>query len=210
MTTRLSLAEQIQRQYKRAIGSEESTKAAIDRREIYPLIDQVTNELLAIEINSSIKVGNTVIPSCALATYGNIEVKHENGRHYISLPVHPISLPRNMGVYSVVPQTGVLPYDGDPYIPITQEDWDLLSVSDMNDSGMLEGYVAFYVEGRKVFFTKSPSAIVKIKLVVSEPSLIGDNEAYPISPEMESSVILKVLDILKSNTGQQQGKPQDR
>lgn len=211
MATRLSLAEQIQRQYKRAIGSEENIKDVIDRREIYPLINQVTNELLSVVINAGVQNGNMVIPSSAIATYNNNEVKSEHGRYYVSIPVHPMILPRNMGVYSIVPQSGSPLVDGTPYIPITQEDWDLLSVSDVNDAGMLEGQTAFYVEGRKAYFTKQPTSVVKIKLVISEPSLIGDNDPYPVTPEIESSLITRVLDILKSNTGQQQqANPQDR
>lgn len=203
MATRLSLAEQIQRLYKRAIGSEESAKDAIDRRELYPIIHQVTNELIGAVMQEAQKVGGITVPSSIVATYSAIGVSTENGRYYATIPVYPLMLPRNLGVYSIVPQTGSPLMDGSPYIPITQEDWDLLSVSDINDSGMLEGQTAFYVEGRKAFFTKQPTSYVKMKLLISDPSLIGDNDPYPITPEIEAALINRVLDILKANTSGQ-------
>lgn len=210
MATKLSLAEQIQRLYKRAIGTEESAKDAIDRREIYPLIHQVTNELVGAVMQEAQKVGGISVPSSIIATYSANAVNIENGRYYANIPVYPLMLPRNMGVYSVVPQSGNPLVDGSPYIPITQEDWDLLSVSDLNDSGMLEGQTAFYVEGRKAFFTKQPTNVVKMKLLISDPALIGDNDPYPITPEIEVTLINRVLEILKGNTaGQIKLNPQD-
>lgn len=206
MATRISIAEQIQRDYVRALGADpkQPMKESIDRREMYPLINQVANELLAIVIKSAIKIGDLSINSSIIATYSNIAVKQEHGRYYVTIPVYPIILPRNMGVYSIIPQAGTAPAltDGRPFIPITQDDWDVLGDTDINDAGMLEGQVAFQVEGRKAFFTKNPTVtLVKLKLVISDPNLIGDNDPYPITPELEASLIERVLDILKSNTG---------
>lgn len=211
MATRLSIAEQIQLQYKRALGLKDDVKNSVDRRELFPLINQVANELLATVIQGGFKSGGLQIPSGTLATYGNCEVLSENGRYFVNIPVYPISLPRNIGVYSIVPQTGTPLIDGTPYIPITQEDWDLLSIADINNSGMLEGQTAFYVEGKKAFFTKQPSSVVKIKLVISDPSLIGDSDPYPVTPEIESALIERIVNMLKSNTaGQIHPNPQDR
>ena len=211
MATRVSIAEQIQLQFKRATGIKDDAKNSIDRREIFPLINQVANELLGTVIQAGVKSGGIQIPSGTLATYGNCTTDIENGRYFVTIPVYPMSLPRNIGVYSIVPQSGSPLLDGTPYIPITQEDWDLLSIADINDSGMLEGQTAFYVEGKKAFFTKQPTSAVKIKLVISDPNLIGDSDPYPVTPEIETAIIERVLAILKSNTiNQIQPNPQDR
>lgn len=198
MATRLTIAEEIQRNYQRAIGAED-TADSIDRREIFPLINQVANEVLGVVLQAGMKSGSLQIPSSFIATYNNINVTVENGRYMSIIPVYPISLPRNIGVYSVVPMSAGL--DGTPFIPITQEDWDILSVTDINDGGMLEGQIAYFVEGRKVFYTKNPIVSkVKMKIVISDPSLIGDNDLYPVTPEVEASIIDRVLGILKGNT----------
>jgi hypothetical protein len=207
MATRLSLAEEIQRNYVRATGAVGALKSTIDRREIFPLINQVANELLSTVMMASIKVGDLSVPSSIVATYNNVAVATEHGRYFVTIPVYPLILPRNMGVYSIVPQTGTPPAltDGIPFIPITQEDWDVLMTTDINDTGMLEGQVAFYVEGRKAFFTKNPTVTtVKLKLLISDPNLIGDTDPYPITPELEAMLVLRVLDILKSNSARPQ------
>lgn len=200
MATRLLLAEQIQRNYKRAIGSDDTPKDVIDRRELFHLINQAANEVLGLSMQAGVKTGNISIPSSFIATYSNRDILVENGRYYALMPVYPIMLPRDMGVWSVVPQTAGI--DMTPFIPICQDDWDILTTTDINDEGMLEGYVAYYPEGRKVFFTKNPNVTkVKMKLLISDPSMIGDNDPYPLTPEMESEVVKRVLDLLKSNTG---------
>lgn len=211
MATRVSISEQIQLQYKRALGLKDDVKNSVDRRELFPLINQVANELLATIMQAGVKSGGINIPSGTLATYGNCEVSSDNGRYFVTIPVYPMSLPRNIGVYSIVPQSGSPLVDGTPYIPITQEDWDLLSIADINDSGMLEGQTAFYVEGKKAYFTKQPTSVVKIKLIISDPSLIGDSDPYPVTPEIEAALIERVVNILKSNTANQiHPNPQDR
>jgi hypothetical protein len=211
MATRLSLAEQIQRDYRRAIGAETNLKQVIDRRELFPLINQVANEVLATQLQAARKMGDLSIPSSIIATYSNIPVKTEHGRFYALLPAYPIILPRNVGIFSVIPQTGsgASSADGSPFIPLTQEEWDLLRAT---DEGLLEDQVGYYVEGRKAFFTKDPTVtLVKFKLLISDPSLIGDNDVYPITPELEATLIDRVLEILKSNTsGQEQVNAQDR
>lgn len=206
MATRILLAEEIQRLYAKAIGATGALKAAIDQREVYPIINQVANEILGTVIQESVKLGDLIIPSSMIATYNAVPVSTENGRSFALMPVHPLILKRNMGVYSVVPQTGSSPLiDGVPFIPITQEDWDVLSPTDINTTGLLEDQIAFYVEGRKVFFTKPPTAtVVKLKLAISDPALIGDNDPYPITPELEIILVQRVLDILKGNTGRPQ------
>lgn len=201
MATRLSLAEQIQIEYARATGNDGTLKSSIDKRIIYPLINQVANELLMASIQVAIKMGDISVPSSVIATYSNIAVNTENGRYFALLPAYPLMLPRNLGVFSVIPQSGDPLVDGTPLIPITNEDWDLLSTTDINDTGLLEGQVGFQAEGRKIFFTKNPTvSVVKIKLLISDPALIGDSEPYPITPELELALIARVLELLKSNT----------
>ena len=63
MATRVSIAEQIQLQFKRATGIKDDAKNSIDRREIFPLINQVANELLGTVIQAGVKSGGIQIPS---------------------------------------------------------------------------------------------------------------------------------------------------
>lgn len=195
MTTRNSLTEQIQRLYGKSVDLPISHKQIIRKEELDLLVNQIANEFLSLTVKESLKVGDLEIPSCMIATYPNNTVTTENGRYFTTLPVYPIQVKRNIGVWSVVPQTGTYPNltDGSPLIPITQEDWDLLRAT---DEGLLENQTGFYVEGRKIFFTAAVATKVKLKLLISDLSLVGDNDPYPISSDMESQLIARALEYL--------------
>jgi len=195
MTTRNSLTEQIQRLYGKSVDLPISHKQIIRKEELDLLVNQIANEFLSLTVKESLKVGDLEIPSCMIATYPNNTVTTENGRYVTTLPVYPIQVKRNIGVWSVVPQTGTYPSltDGSPFIPITQEDWDLLRAT---DEGLLENQTGFYVEGRKIFFTAAVTTKVKLKLLISDLSLVGDNDPYPISSDMESQLIARALEYL--------------
>lgn len=195
MTTRNSLTEQIQRLYGKSVDLPISHKQIIRKEELDLLVNQIANEFLSLTVKESLKVGDLEIPSCMIATYPNNTVTTENGRYVTTLPVYPIQVKRNIGVWSVVPQTGTYPTltDGSPFIPITQEDWDLLRAT---DEGLLENQTGFYVEGRKIFFTAAVATKVKLKLLISDLSLVGDNDPYPISSDMEAGLIARALEYL--------------
>lgn len=198
MTTRASLTEQIQRLYGKSTDLPISHKQLIRKEELDLLVNQIANDMLAITVKESMKIGDLYIPSCMVATYSNNAVLQEEGRYYAVLPTYPINIPkdgRDLGVYSVIPQSGSYPtlIDGTPFIPITQEDWDLLRAT---DEGLLEDQTGFYVEGRKVFFTKAVAVAVKFKLLISDLALVGDNEPYPISKDMEAQLIARALEYL--------------
>lgn len=225
----LTIAEEIQRVYKRALGSDENTKYVIDKRELYPIIAQVANEMLGLSIQSSITAGEINIPSCAIATYSLREASQVDGRWRVDIPFYPINLPRNMGIWHVCSQLCTDPvnyvYDDQlPMIPIGQDDWDLLRSTSLHDSGLFENQIGYYVEGNWIYFTSAPPQttigspgsqtthrFVKIKLLISNPDLFGPTSPYPLPPDMISALVNRVLDILKMNTGQQpKPKPQDR
>lgn len=184
MTTLNKLTEQVRRQYARLAGSRDDVSPLIQEREAKLVVVQVTNELLCVEPKQSAKMADISIPSCMIATYSDLTVE---GAYFVKLPAYPIHLPQDMGVWSVVSSTGVA------YIPITTAAWDLLGAF---DEGLLEGQTGFYVEGRKVKFTAQPTATVTVKLLIIDPSTLGDNDPYPVPAEYESIIIERSLNLL--------------
>lgn len=226
-----TIAEEIQRIYKRAIGSDENTKYVIDRRELYPIITQVANEMLSISMQAGINNGELTIPPSAVATYQlrNVDQAPDDGRWRTFMFTYPLNLPRNMGIWQVCSQTCTNPgsdtpiyEDGEPMIPIGHDDWDLLRATGLHDSGLFEDQIGYYAEGYFIYFTSAPpettfgnpissARFVKIKLLLSNPDLYGEGAVYPIPPDMVSGIVNRVLDILKMNTGtRQSNKQQDR
>jgi hypothetical protein len=194
MATSLNrLTEQVRRLYARSVGSREDLKPLVEEREVKLLVLQATHELLSLETRESVKLGDINIPTCMIATYPAVAVTGSTGAQSSVLPAYPIKLPQDMGVWSVSSSAGVA------YIPITTAAWDLLGGL---DEGLLEDSIGFYVEGRTIKYTQDPTSTVTIKLLVVDPANIGDNEPYPIPPEMEGSVIERVLQQLMGSTSQ--------
>ncbi len=150
MTTVGILTEQIQRLVRRVSGSDDPNKLVVNKQEIRALIVQVANTLLQPKAMASIKLGDISTPPCNQISYDSIPVTSAGGRNTAALPVYPLALPRDMGVWSVVPKrSGV---DQLPLIPITASDWDLLRGL---DEGLLENQTGYYVEGQSIFLTSA-------------------------------------------------------
>lgn len=175
-TNRNILAEQIQRIYSRNIDREDVSR--LDVREIKLLITQAVNFLIKPEI---LQRGD--VTGCILASY-DIAKQTANGCDYITLPVVPVSLPKEQGIHRVYPQGCA----NQAYIPIPTNDFQIVQGT---PSMYVEGQVGYFYEGHRISFTKTVADTVTVKLVVYDP--VNDTDILPIPPEMEAQVIEFVL-----------------
>jgi hypothetical protein len=198
MTTKNILSEQIQRLYARFIDKE-NLSDVIDTREINLLMNQSINKVLKLQVADSFKAGMVDVPKCNLLEYTcAVTADAGNNRSYITLPAIPLTLPMDMGIWSIAAATGAMT----PYIPIPSQ--DVLVFQGANLS-YLEGKTGYYVQGKKVYFTKNITLVangtvtsVVVNLLVSDFSQIGDNDVLPISPEVESTIIEDVLQTISN------------
>lgn len=187
MTTLAKISEQVRRIHAKQTPSPENINPKYQDREIRLLIVQATHEILGLSIQQAAQYGDINIPTCMIATYSGITVDGPANGKYVPLPAYPIKLPMDMGVWSVVSDTGT------PYIPITPASWDLLGSL---DEGLLEDSAGFYVEGRNIKFTKDPSTTVTVKLLIVDPAEFGENDPYPVPTDMEGSIITRTLELM--------------
>jgi hypothetical protein len=198
MTTKNILSEQIQRLYARFIDKE-NLSDVIDTREINLLMNQSINKVLKLQVADSFKAGMVDVPKCNLLEYTcAVTADAGNNRSYITLPAIPLTLPMDMGIWSIAAATGAMT----PYIPIPSQ--DVLVFQGANLS-YLEGKTGYYVQGKKVYFTNNITLVangtvtsVVVNLLVSDFSQIGDNDVLPISPEVESTIIEDVLQTISN------------
>ena len=198
MTTKNILSEQIQRLYARFIDKE-NLSDVIDTREINLLMNQSINKVLKLQVADSFKAGMVDVPRCNLLEYTcAVTAETGNNRSFITLPAIPLTLPMDMGIWSIAAATGAMT----PYIPIPAQ--DVLVFQGANLS-YLEGKTGYYVQGKKVYFTKNITLTangtvtsVVVNLLVSDFSQIGDNDVLPISPEVESTIIEDVLQTISN------------
>lgn len=180
-------------------GGELAAGSSIDYSELQVALGQAINVAIKAEYFSVNLKMNEVIPNGSiLGLYENIEVVSSNGRSQATLPIKPIKLPRNMGVWAVYPKyTNSSNYDyNKEFIPLQMGQTGLLQSQPLiND---LLGQVGYECFGDKLFFTKDikalfPEVVLAMRLAVMDISQYGDYDPLPITPEIESQVIMQVV-----------------
>tara|TARA_Y100001937_G_scaffold49027_2_gene68342 strand:- start:9971 stop:10666 length:696 start_codon:yes stop_codon:yes gene_type:complete len=203
-TTKKKIAEQIQRNYARYLDKENivGTKESLDSRELHLMIEQSINKILKVQTFERFREGYVDIPRCNIIKYANQTVTSDsnNSRATVALPAIPLSLPMDMGVWSITKNNDITT----TYIPIPSQDFHVMDIafSSLNtqSSGLnasyLEQQVGYYVQGKSIHFTKdiTQSALgsvtaVDLYLLVSDMSKFTDTEILPVNPEVEAEVI---------------------
>ena len=195
-TTKAILSEQIQRIYSRFIDKGNESDV-IDIREIKLLVNQSINKVLKLQVAESFKAGLIDVPKCNLVEYTcAVTSQSGNSRAYITLPVIPINLPMDMGIWSIAATNAAMT----PYIPIPAQDVIVFQGTNLS---ALEQQVGYYMQGKRVYFTKDITTVgngsitsVIVNLLASDFSTQGENDLLLISPEVENSIIEDVLGIL--------------
>jgi hypothetical protein len=199
MATLARLTEEIRRKYVRSFAGGNIQPTLLDG-EVRPMIERVTNELLSAEYKSASKVGMIDIPTCVVAKYAARAVATSGGVSTATMPVMPIRMPYEMGLWSVVPEQGVVK----AYIPIPTGMADVLSGFDEME---LDNQIGYRVAGRTVTFTKDLSALgtpvtsVTMYLLVADLSVIVETDPWPIAADMEAALITRVVELLLGAQG---------
>jgi hypothetical protein len=202
MITKFKLAEQIQRIYARFLDKDNPSDV-IDIREVKLVLEQSLNKVLKLQVAESFKAGFVDIPRCNLIEYTcAVTSDSSNSQSYIALPSIPLTLPMDMGVWSISAPTAV----ATPYIPIPAQDILVFgTIASGTNVSYLEGQVGYYVQGKKVYFTKDITlsangsiSSVKVNLIVSDFDQLTDTELLPISPEVVTTVINEVLTVISN------------
>lgn len=193
MITKGKLTDQILRLYS---GGSPNDEKDITRDDINLLVGQVINRLLKTEHLSMNMAAGEMFPPHTLVTTYVVSVNPPNSNMPYSnatLPVFPISLPRNMGVWSVTDLTC-----SKEYIPIQTGQYSLISKQDQLQ--YLETQSGYWAEGGYVYFTPDVSADakskVRIQLLIVDPSIQGEYDYLALPAEMEEAVVKEVLTLI--------------
>lgn len=145
-------------------------------------------------------MGEVIPNGSVLAFYENIAVESSNGKSQATLPVKPIKMPRNMGIWAVYPKyTTDSNYDYDnELIPLQMGQGGLIKSQVLLNS--LLGQVGYENFGDKLIFTKDikalfPDVVLAMRLAIMDVSQYGDYDALPLLPEQEIDVINQVVKI---------------
>jgi hypothetical protein len=194
MTTKNRIAEQVSRIYARFIDKE-NVSDILDLREVRFLVEQSLNKVLKIQTSEYFKAGSYEIPRSALITKACAVTSESPGlnRAYITLPAIPLNLPLDMGIWAITaPGQPFI-----PYIPLPAQD---VIVFQGTNVSYLENQIGYYLQGKKVYFTKDITLTangtvtsVDAQLLVMDFREFADEEMLSISPEVEMDVINDVM-----------------
>ncbi len=182
--TKYRLAEEIK---KLLDGADIPAASSISLNEIKISCGQVINSLLKtdyLQINT--KIGETIPNGSVLGYYPNIVVEKWKNKSRVRLPIKPLKLPRDMGVWSVFPSDPEM-YDKE-FIPLEMGQWSLLQSQPLLNN--LLGQIGRETYGDYIIFTKDitiPGEVVTVdmRLVIMDLDQYDDFDPLPVMAEME-------------------------
>ncbi len=199
MTTPITIGRISEEILKMLSGGDIQAATNISQNEIKISIGQVINQLLKVDYFSINAKMNEAIPNgSVLGLYEDIEVTSWNDKSVSVLPIKPLKLPRNIGVFAIYPKY----HDKDNYhldnefIPLQMGQGGLLKSQPMINDIM--GQVGYECFGDSIVYSKDlvtifPDIKVAMRLAIMDISKHGDWDLLPILPEMEWQVKQEVI-----------------
>ena len=189
--TRYRLAEQI---FGIIEGGDPGAASSISINELIISVGQVINAKQKAEyFDRNVPMGESIPNGTVLGLYQSVAVVQDGtGYSKCTLPIKPLNLPRNMGVWSVYPAG----QQDKEFIPLQMGQINLLRSQPMiND---LLGQVGYEVLGETLRFTQdltnggTQTATVDMRLAVLDMDQYDDYTMLPIPPEWEWDIIKEV------------------
>ncbi len=175
-------------------GGQVQAASAVSANEVKIAIGQVANSLLKVDyLSVNAKLGETIANGTVLGLYeGIVPTSYKTGKSKATLPIKPLKLPRNMGIFSVF----LSDEPDNEFIPLQMGQRNLLQSQPLiND---LLGQVGYENFGMELVFTKDlpmlyPDKTLSMRLAIMDVSQYGDYDILPILPEQEWQIKQEVV-----------------
>jgi hypothetical protein len=197
MSTKKIISDQV---LYRLYGGVPDSSAPVQEEDVWKALEQKINTTFKMQhFEVTLAAGETIPDGAVLAFYENVAVTRYGNRSRSLLPVVPVTLPRNMGVFEVAPvpeHTGnQANYDGRPFIPLQAGQRFLLQADELlND---LLGQIGYEVKGKYVEYTKDLTLLgvddVNMTLVVFDMSQYGITDVLPVPADYEEILINELV-----------------
>lgn len=166
----------------------------VHEEDIWSSLEQRINAMFAMrQFTINLPNGETIPDNLMLATYEDISVTGVSDYSKATLPVMPISLPRNAGINEIRPilsKSGDDRIYGDPMIPLLSGQNYLLQADSLLNN--LMGQFGYEPNGRTIRFTTDITTLgvtsVQMKLVVFDMSQYGVTDILPIPSDYEKQL----------------------
>lgn len=157
----------------------------VQLEDVYAAIGQWVNDKFKFRhLSETLSSGESIPENSSLATYSDIAVVSDGDTASITLPVMPISLPRNLGVYNI---SG----GGYNFIPLQRGQLAMLGADFLLNT--LFGQICYEQIGKKIKFSKNIKLLgintVDLDLMVFDVSGYSESDQLPVPSDMESSLV---------------------
>lgn len=174
-------------------GGNPGAASSISLSELKIACGQVISKLLKIDyLSVNYKMGEMIPNGGILGQYDNIVVTpYGTGKSRALLPIKPMKLMRNMGVFSL----WLDGYEDNEFIPLQIGQSSLIKSQPLINN--LLGQVGYEVSGLQITLTKDlsllyPNKTLSARLVIMDIDQYGDYDTLPLPPEMEWDVVTEV------------------
>jgi len=181
--TKRFLADQI---LIRLTGGFPDVSEPVQKEDIFAAIEQWINSKFKLKhFQETLSSGETIPEGASIATYTNIPVVSGSTCATATLPIMPISLPRNLGVFDINDGKGY------SFIPVQRGQIAMLGNDFIMDT--LLGQVVYEVGNKQVKFSADITAFgkntVNMDLMVFDISLYGETDTLPLPKDMEAQLV---------------------
>lgn len=177
----------------RLFGGEVDVSSPVQKQDVFKATEQLVNSMFRMEqFQSNLPAGETIPNGVMIATYTDITVTQYGDFSKATLPVIPISLPRNLGIYNIAPAASLTTNVGHfAFIPLQRGQKELLRTDKLLNQ--LLGQVGYEPRNNDVVFTQNLllTNITKVdmELCVFDISLYGETDILPIPSSMEADIV---------------------
>ena len=183
-------------------GGDVSNDASVTIQEVILAVNQVRDFLVQEDIWARKNVGDNQIPGEYLEDYCvDIQCDDKTNSFYAELPVKPLNLQRNQGVFKVT-------YTKNQEVAFVPSSSSSSSLYTGLPSFKPQGRQTYYVQGDRLYFPsiKKGDDLQEIYVVlVASTADIGDEDPLPIPADKEIIVVQRVVEMYR----QQKLTPQD-
>ncbi len=166
-----------------------NVQGSVQELDIKKALEQKINAKFRMRQFENLQFGETIPDGLCFATYTDVAVTADGDRSKSTLPVMPISLPRNMGIFDIR-------YQDNSFIPLQVGQRSLLKTDNLLNN--LLNQVGYEPKGKTVYYTQNIALLgwdtVDMDLIVSDLSLLSETDLLPIPADYEETLVAELYE----------------
>lgn len=197
LVTKNRISEQV---LYRVNGGTTTVTSPVQKEDVIEALSQIINTLFKTQhLTVTLQLGETIPDGLILGDYSATVTTYYGKKAQCTMPIMPVSLPRDMGVFQVSPN----PDFSCCYIWLPIGTDDLLSGQPLLCD--LLGQIGYSVKGRKIIFNKDITinniTTIYLRLAVFDMSLYDDFDILPIPADAETTIVEELVKQFAPVTG---------